>query len=114
MATAVEQERLVEVEADESVGGGRRVVGEEKTFRGYDPDQVLLMAPVLAEWVPEGDLAHFVSDLVESGTPDLGAIYDAYEEERVSLRARCLSLCFLALVDDALGFVRRALDGAIG
>jgi transposase len=82
MATAVEQERLVEVEADESVGGGRRVVGEEKTFRGYDPDQVLLMAPVLAEWVPEGDLAHFVSDLVESGTLDLGAIYDAYEEER--------------------------------
>jgi hypothetical protein len=28
---------------------------------------VLLMSPVLAEWVPEGDLAHFVSDLVESG-----------------------------------------------
>ena len=24
------------------------------------------MAPVLSEWVPEGDLAHFVSDLVES------------------------------------------------
>ena len=64
MAMAVAQERLVEVEADESVVADRRAVGEEKTFRRYDPDQVLLMAPVLAEWVPEGDLAHFVSDLV--------------------------------------------------
>jgi transposase len=40
------------------------------------------MAPVLREWVPEGDLAHFVSDLVESGTLDLSAIYASYEEER--------------------------------
>ena len=40
------------------------------------------MAPVLAEWIPEGDLAHFVSDLVESGTLDLRAIYDSYEDER--------------------------------
>ena len=68
---AVVQERLVEVEADETVVGDRVAVGEEKTFRPYDPDQVLLMAPVLQEWVPEGDLAHFVSDLVESGTLDL-------------------------------------------
>ena len=82
MATAVAQERLVEVEADETVVSDRRPVGEEKTFRPYDPDQVLLMAPVLQEWIPEGDLAHFVSDLVESGTLDLSAIYDAYEEER--------------------------------
>jgi hypothetical protein len=71
MATAVAQERLVEVEADGTVVSDRRPVGEEKTFRPYDPDQVLLMAPVLAEWIPEGDLAHFVSDLVESGTLDL-------------------------------------------
>jgi transposase len=78
----VVQERLVEVEAGETVVSDRRPVGEEKTFRPYDPDQVLLMAPVLAEWVPEGDLAHFVSDLVESGTLDLRAIYDSYEEER--------------------------------
>ena len=82
MATAVAQERLVEVEADELVVRDRRPVGEEKTFRPYDPDQVLLMAPVLQEWIPEGDLAHFVSDLVESGTLDLSAIYASYEEER--------------------------------
>ena len=83
MSVLVGQERLVEVEA-ERVGGaaGRAPVGEEKTFRSYDPDQVLLMAPVLSEWLPEGDLAHFVSDLVESGALDLSAIYASYEEER--------------------------------
>jgi len=32
--------------------------------------------------VPEGDLAHFVSDLVESGALDLSAISAAYEDER--------------------------------
>ncbi len=79
---AVVQERLVEVEADETVVSDRAAVGEEKAFRPYDPDQVLLMAPVLQEWIPDGDLAHFVSDLVESGTLDLSAIYDSYVEER--------------------------------
>src|SRR5207245_11568865 len=78
------QERLVEVPG--GVGGeraaGRAPVGEEKTFRPYEPGQVLLMAPVLSEWLPEGDLAHFVSDLVESGALDLSAIYASYEEER--------------------------------
>src|SRR6266567_512698 len=76
------QERLVEVEPTVVVAEERRPVGEEKTFRPYDPDQVLLMAPVLSEWLPEGHLAHFVSDLVESGALDLSAIYDSYEEER--------------------------------
>ena len=73
-------ERLVEVEAL-AVAEERRPAGDEKTFRAYDPDQVLLMAPVLAKWVPEGDLAHFVSDLVESAL-DLGPIYASYEDER--------------------------------
>jgi transposase len=82
MATAAAHERLVEVEADQTVVVDRRPVGEEKTFRPYDPDQVLLMAPVLSDWIPEGDLAHFVADLVETGTLDLSAIYDSFEEER--------------------------------
>ncbi len=61
--TMASQQRLVEVEAVEAPAGERAPVGAEKTFRAYDPDQVLLMAPVLRDWVPEGDLAHFVSDL---------------------------------------------------
>ena len=83
MSAMVVQERLVEVPAGE--GGeppAREPVGEEKTFRPYDPDQVLLLAPVLQEWIPEGDLAHFVSDLVESGALDLSAVYASYEDER--------------------------------
>ncbi len=79
---AVAGERLVEVAVDETVVVDRVPVGEAKAFRAHDPDQVLLMAPVLSEWVPEGDLAHFVSDLVESGTLDLGAIYASYVDER--------------------------------
>ena len=75
------QELLVEVPASVEPAV-RAPVGVEKTFRAYDPEQVLLMAPVLSEWVPEGDLAHFVSDLVESGALDLSAIYACYEEER--------------------------------
>lgn len=76
------QERLVEVGPGAVLADERPSAGEKKTFRRYDPDQVLLLAPVLQEWVPEGDLAHFVSDLVESGALDLSAIFDDYTEER--------------------------------
>jgi transposase len=82
MSVSEGQERLVEVPVAGGVGRVERApVGVEKTFRAYDPEQVLLMAPVLAEWVPEGDLAHFVSDLVESRALDLSAIYASYEDE---------------------------------
>ena len=75
------QDRLVEVAVVAPVAGRGRPVAEDKTFRPYDPDQVLLMAPVLQDWVPDGDLAHFVSDLVETAL-DLGPVYAGYEEER--------------------------------
>src|SRR4051795_6574046 len=78
--TLAAQERLVQVEAVQVAVGERPAV--EKTFRPYDPDQVLLMAPVLRDWVPDGDLAHFVSDLVDSGALDLSGIYADYNEER--------------------------------
>ena len=82
MSAAIVEGRLFEVGGgDVYAGTSERPAGEEKTFRRYDPDQVLLMAPVLSEWMPEGDLAHFVSDLVESAL-DLSPIYAAYEEER--------------------------------
>lgn len=51
-----------------------------KTFRPYDPDQMLLMPPSLADWVPQGHLARMVGDLVE--TLDLSAIEEAYETPR--------------------------------
>ena len=47
------------------------------TFRSYQPDQMLLLAPDLREWLPSGHLAHHVSDLVDS--LELDAFYARYE-----------------------------------
>jgi hypothetical protein len=44
-----------------------------KTFRPYDPHQILLLPPSLDEWLPERHLARFVSELVEEAL-DLSAI----------------------------------------
>ena len=51
-----------------------------KTFRPYEPDQLLLMPPSLADWVPEDHLARFVGDVVAS--LDLRTIEETYTEER--------------------------------
>lgn len=75
------QDRLVEVELMEAPVVERAPVAVGKTFRAYDLDQVLLMAPCLQDWVPDGHLARFVSDLVDEAL-DLSAIYASYEEER--------------------------------
>ena len=48
-----------------------------KTFRPYSLDQQLLLPPDLRGWLPEGDLALFVSDVVDE--LDLSAIYAAYD-----------------------------------
>ena len=46
------------------------------TFRRYAPDQSLLLPPDVRAWLPEGHLAHHVSDLVDG--LDLTAFYAAY------------------------------------
>lgn len=51
-----------------------------KTFRTYEPDQMLLLPPSLQDWVPEDHLARYISDLVDS--MDLSEIEGAYTEER--------------------------------
>jgi transposase len=51
-----------------------------KSYRPYEPDQLLLMPPSLADWVPEDHLARFVGDVVAS--LDLRAIEETYTEER--------------------------------
>ncbi len=79
--TMAVQGRLVEVEPVEAPVVERAPVGTEKTFRAYDQNQVLLMAPSIGNWVPEGHWRGFVSDLVDEAL-DLLAIYAAYEEER--------------------------------
>ena len=43
-----------------------------KLFRPYSLDQRLLLPPDLREWLPEGHLALFVSDVVEELADDVG------------------------------------------
>ena len=47
------------------------------TFRPYHPDQGLLLPSDMRDWLPEGHLAHHVSDLVDG--LDLTAFYVPYE-----------------------------------
>src|SRR3954454_7577309 len=82
MSQAVVEERLFEAgETHAGAEARERPAGEDKSFRAYDPNQILLLAPSLQDWVPEGHLARFVCDLVDEAL-DLSAIYACYEEER--------------------------------
>src|SRR5208283_1276680 len=54
------------------------IASMDKTFREYQPDQLLLLPPNMREWLPEGHLALFISDVVDE--LDLSAIYRVYEE----------------------------------
>jgi len=50
-----------------------------KTFRRYEPDQMLLMPVALQEWLPSDHLAYFISDVVDQ--LDLGEIESRYKQE---------------------------------
>ena len=49
------------------------------TYRPYDPDQLLLLPQAVHDFVPAGDVAHFISDVVDA--LDLSAIEAGYEHE---------------------------------
>jgi len=51
-----------------------------KTFRPYQPDQLLMLPPSLQEWLPRDHEVYFLSDAVDS--LDLSGIYAEYLEER--------------------------------
>ena len=48
-----------------------------RTFKPYDMDQPYLLPPNIREWLPEGHLTLFVSDVVD--TLDLSRILSDYE-----------------------------------
>ena len=52
----------------------------DKPFREYTLDQQLLLPPDMRAWLPEGELALFISDVVDA--MDLAGIYRAYESDR--------------------------------
>jgi transposase len=45
-------------------------------FKPYCPDQILLLPPDMRQWLPEGDLAYFIMDVVAE--LDLSTIYNHY------------------------------------
>jgi len=71
---------LMDVEAD-AAGVRRPKRSVDKTFRRYDQDQPMLLAPDIRDWVGPGHPARWVNDLVEQGL-DLGPIYDDYTDVR--------------------------------
>jgi transposase len=52
-----------------------------KTFRAFDPGQVLLLPPSLDDWLPSDHLARFIADLVDEHL-DLSPFYAAYDQRR--------------------------------
>jgi len=49
----------------------------QPNFRVYNPEQLMLMPPDLAKWLPEDHLVYFIRDVVRQ--LDLTAIYDSYD-----------------------------------
>lgn len=50
-----------------------------KTYRPYEPDQMLLLPPSLLDWLPQDHMIFFLRDVL--GAIDLSPITDVYEEE---------------------------------
>jgi transposase len=50
-----------------------------KTYRFYDQKQSLLLPPNIKDWLPQGHLALFISDIIDE--LDLNPIYSYYEKE---------------------------------
>jgi transposase/IS5 family transposase len=75
-----EQSVLIDVEPGRQ-GSARPKRPVDKTFRRYDQDQPMLLAPDLRDWLPADHPARWVDDLVEHGL-DLAPFYDDYTEAR--------------------------------
>jgi len=81
MADDLRDEQLFAVDLTPLEDQGVPSGGVNKTFRPYDPHQQFLVPPSLDDWLPENDLARFVSDLVDE-VIDLQPFLDSYKEVR--------------------------------
>src|SRR5659263_213009 len=75
-----QQSVLMDVEPG-AAGPGQAKAPVDKTFRRYDQDQPMLLAPDLRDWLAADHPARWVDDLVEHGL-DLSAVYADYTEVR--------------------------------
>ncbi|NQU24049.1 MAG: transposase, partial [Candidatus Nealsonbacteria bacterium] len=60
-----------------------------RQFKPYDRDQQYLLPPSMRDWLPAGDLAYFVVDVVEA--LDLSAVYAYYERDQKTGRPKAAS-----------------------
>lgn len=74
------QSVLMDVEPG-AAGSGQAKLPVDKTFRRYDQDQPMLLAPDLRDWLAADHAARWVDDLVEHGL-DLSSVYADYTEVR--------------------------------
>jgi len=72
---------LFEVEPLQPPPPRTRPARVDKTFRPFDPHQVLLLPPALDDWLTERHLARFVAELVDE-VLDLAPILADYTEKR--------------------------------
>jgi transposase len=87
----------------------------DKTFRPFNPDQVLLLPPSLDEWLPAEHLARFVAELVDEHL-DLSRIRAAYTEGRGAppfdprLMVRLLIYGYITGVRSSRAIEKRCVD----
>ena len=93
-----------------------------KGYRAYVPDQDFLLPPSLSQWLPEGHLAYFVSDVVDQ--LDLTPMHAEYGEERrgqppydprmmTKLLVYGYCVCF-QFAQDTAAFARRYCFSSLG
>src|SRR6185295_5822922 len=56
-----------------------RLAAMAANYLPYDPEQLLLLPEAMQDWLPEGHLAHFISDTVD--TLDLSAFHARYDKD---------------------------------
>lgn len=71
---------LFEVGPVEKIRSAGRLAAVDKTFRNFDPHQVLLLPPSLDDWLPEDHLARFVADLVDEALDLLPVLADCTDK----------------------------------
>jgi transposase len=49
----------------------------QKRFKPYHPNQLLLLPPDMKDWLPDNDLVYFIMEMLDQ--LDLSAIYDSYD-----------------------------------
>jgi transposase len=60
-------------------GTGGALMRHGRNYLPYEPQQMMLLPESLQDWLPEGHLAHFISDTIDG--LDLGAFHARYDKD---------------------------------